>query len=111
MARPLTPGPASQPRVAGKGGGDGLAGAGGAGGGLGGAPSNRHSVRRTGAAAAPVAEPSTRFASKASTSRIDFAPSAGLRQAGLASVASASSDSLAAAVRDNITIGRLLFTG
>src|SRR5712691_99094 len=73
MARPLTPGPASQPRVVTNGAGDG-AGPGGGEAGRGGAPSNRHSVRGGGAAGLPGV-PSTCFASKASTSRMAFGPS------------------------------------
>src|SRR5689334_2938843 len=74
MASPLTPGPASQPRVAAKGGGEGgFAGApaagGGAGGAEGGGPSNRHSVRGGGAAGV-AALPVTCFASKTSTRRV-----------------------------------------
>ena len=65
-ASPLTPGPASHPRVPGK--ADGA--------GLGAGASKRHSVRRAGAAAF-VGDPSTSFASKLSTSRMAFGPRAG----------------------------------
>src|SRR5438093_6251280 len=72
-ARPLTPGPASQPRVATNGAGEG-AGPGGGEAARGGAPSNLHSVRGGGGAGVP-ADPSTSLASKASASRIAFGPS------------------------------------